>query len=414
MKKILGIVVGGGPAPGINGVIRSVTLEAVNRGLDVIGFFDGFAHLIEGKSLHRQLHIADVSRIHLEGGSILRTSRLGPRADKKKLKNIVATLRRLKVDYLVTIGGDGTAFSSYQLSRVARKTAVVHVPKTIDNDIPLPDLMPTFGFHTARHVGTEIVSSLMTDAKATKHWYLVLTMGRKSGHLALGIGKAAGATLTLIPEEWDTAEVTLDQLAALIEGAIYKRLALGKPYGVAVLAEGLILKVKRDDLKKYSQVHFNPVGQVHLEEIDLGLILKEMIAKNLAKAGVSIKVLSKSVGYELRGLPPIPFDAEYTQDLGYAAVRHLLSGGSGDIVCLKRGGKLQTIPIQGLLTLDESTLRIREVDIHSDSYQVARAMMLRLEKGDFENKPLVQKMAKLAKMPRMQFLKKFSYFSPNP
>ena len=112
-------------------------------------------------------------------------------------------------------------------------------PKTIDNDLDLPQDIFTFGFQTARHIGVEIVKNLMVDAKTTSRWYFVIAMGRKAGHLALGIGKAAGATLTLIPEEFGK-EVRLRTIVDTLAGAIIKRLAHGRTDGVAVLAEGLV------------------------------------------------------------------------------------------------------------------------------------------------------------------------------
>jgi len=217
----LALLVGGGPAPGINGVISAATIEARNRGARVIGVLDGFEWLSRGDTGHvMPLEIRDVSRIHFRGGSILRTSRTNPTKDAAKLENVVRALRELGVRWLVTIGGDDTAFSA---SRVAAQAggalSVVHVPKTIDNDLPLPGGIVTFGFETARHVGVSLVETIMEDARATSRWYLLVAMGRKAGHLALGIGKAAGATLTLIPEEFAGEKLRLTRLADVIEGS---------------------------------------------------------------------------------------------------------------------------------------------------------------------------------------------------
>src|SRR5262245_43874222 len=200
----LALLVGGGPAPGINGVISAATIEARNRGARVIGVLDGFEWLSRGDTAHVQpLEIRDVSRIHFRGGSILRTSRANPTKDPKKLAAVVESLRKLGVAKLITIGGNDTAFSASRVAAQAQgEIAVVHVPKTIDNDLPLPGGIVTFGFETARHVGVTLVETIMEDARATSRWYLLVAMGRKAGHLALGIGKAAGATLTLIPEEF--------------------------------------------------------------------------------------------------------------------------------------------------------------------------------------------------------------------
>src|SRR5213075_2927939 len=117
---------------------------------------------------------------------------------------------------------------------------VAHVPKTIDNDLELPAHVDTFGFQTARHLGVELVKNLMVDAKTTSRWYFVVAMGRKAGHLALGIGKAAGATLSLVPEEFPKYKTNLKTLVDTLTGAIIKRMAEGRRNGVAVLAEGLV------------------------------------------------------------------------------------------------------------------------------------------------------------------------------
>src|SRR3972149_9047502 len=116
----------------------------------------------------------------------------------------MSTLKALKVRYLLTVGGDGTLYMAKWIEREAKGSiAVIHVPKTIDNDLPLPGGMPTFGFETARHIGVGIVQNIMEDARTTGRWYFITTMGRYAGHLALGIGKAAGATVTLITEEFE-------------------------------------------------------------------------------------------------------------------------------------------------------------------------------------------------------------------
>ncbi|HEY2921136.1 MAG TPA: 6-phosphofructokinase, partial [Candidatus Binatia bacterium] len=203
-KVRLGIVVGGGPAPGINGTIGAVTLEARNRGHEVVGIYDGFAHLMDGKTDRvKTLDHDDVSRIHFEGGSILATSRANPTKNAADLERVVGALETLGIRYLVTIGGDDTMYAASQVAKTsAGKIRVCHVPKTIDNDLPLPGEIPTFGFETARQYGFEIVHNLMEDSRTTGRWYFVVVMGRTAGHLAVGIGKAAGATLSIIPEEF--------------------------------------------------------------------------------------------------------------------------------------------------------------------------------------------------------------------
>src|SRR6266700_3305662 len=136
---------------------------------------------------------------------------------------VLGVLGRLGVTALVTIGGDDTAYSGSQVyARAQGSVRVAHVPKTIDNDLPLPGSTPTFGFETARQVGVGIVRNLAEDARTTSRWYLIVSMGRAAGHLALGIGKASAATLTIIPEEFRGRQVTLDELCDLILGSMIK------------------------------------------------------------------------------------------------------------------------------------------------------------------------------------------------
>src|SRR5262245_13247213 len=237
----LAILVGGGPAPGINGVIGSAAIEAIEQGFEVIGFRDGFKNLVKGEDNFRRLTIEDVKGIVLRGGSYLGTARTNPAKSESDMKHVLDTLRRLNVTNLVTIGGDDTAFSASQVYKRADGTIrVAHVPKTIDNDLPLPGSTPTFGFETARHLGVFIVRNLAEDAKTTSRWYLVVSMGRAAGHLAMGLGKAAAATLTIIPEEFRGRQVKFDELCDIIIGSIIKRRASNSHYGVVVLAEGLI------------------------------------------------------------------------------------------------------------------------------------------------------------------------------
>src|SRR5580704_2060196 len=195
LRGKLGLVVGGGPAPGINGVISSVTIEAINQGLEVIGIRDGFKYFVTGDiSQVRQLTIPDVAPYYQKGGSLLGTSRTNPAKDPVHMGNVIESLNRLGIKYLVTIGGDDTAFSGSQVYANANKTIkVAHVPKTIDNDLPLPPGIPTFGFETARHYGVQVSRNLHEDAKTTTRWYILVSMGRAAGHLALGIGKASAA-----------------------------------------------------------------------------------------------------------------------------------------------------------------------------------------------------------------------------
>lgn len=407
MGKRLAVVVGGGPAPGINGVISAITFEAVKQGLEVIGIYDGFKWLSKGDTNHTiDLHNQEISRIHLRGGSIIRTSRENPTKSPEKMANVVNTLSGLGVNYLVTIGGDDTAYTATRVEQEARGgIAVCHVPKTIDNDLPLPHGVPTFGFETARQLGAQLVENLMEDGRTAGRWYFVIAMGRSAGHLALGMGMGAGATLTLIPEELGN-KISLNKVVTILEGAVIKRLSYGRNHGVAVIAEGVATRLDPDELTILKDVPRDDFGNIRLAEIPLGDILKKRVTEDLNKMGIKTTIIAKDIGYELRCHPPISFDREYTRYLGYSAVKFLVAGGTGAMIMLKDG---KSIPIKFSDILDPKTgkTRIRMVDINSDDYQMARRYMIRIEKDDLEGGQL-EKLAAVAGMTPERFKATFA------
>ena len=381
----LGILVGGGPAPGINSVIGAATIRAELAGVPIVGIRDGFEHLMAGDTSQVvELTSDGVSRIHFRGGSILGTARANPTKDPALLDRCIDSLERLGVDQLITIGGDDTAYSALRLAeRSAGRLRVVHTPKTIDNDLDLPPWVDTFGFQTARHHGVDIVTNLMVDAKTTGRWYFVIAMGRKAGHLALGIGKAAGATVTLIPEEFGE-RIALSELVDTLVGSVIKRLRAGRRDGVAVIAEGVVLSLDPSELEELEDVELDEHGHVRIAEVDIGEILKVKVRERLQELGIKTTIVAKDVGYELRCADPIPLDMEYTRDLGYCAAKYLIAGGSGVMVTMQAG---QFVPVPFDEMLDPATGRtaVRVVDIHSTRYAIARRYMLRVRRDDFDD-----------------------------
>lgn len=408
--KKVGILVGGGPAPGINAVIGAATIRAVLAGSEVVGILDGFSNLMRGHIDHvRQLSINDVSRIHFRGGSYLGISRANPTKNPDLLEEAILSLLRLDIDKLITIGGDDTAFSASQIERQSKgRLRVVHVPKTIDNDLDLPSNADTFGFQTARHIGCQLVENLMVDARTTSRWYFIVAMGRKAGHLALGIGKAAGATLTLIPEEFPEGHVRLQRVTDTLVGAIVKRLASGRPDGVAIIAEGLVERMEESDLAALSGVERDAHGHIRIAEIAFGEILKERVQKRLAEFGVKTTIGVKNIGYELRCADPIPHDMEYARDLGFCAAKYLLEGGNAAMVSLSQS-TFHALPFEQIMDRATGRIRVRMVDISSDRYMIARRYMLRLRKDDFEDPSELAKFASVLGISLDHFQEKFSY-----
>jgi 6-phosphofructokinase 1 len=407
-RQTVGILVGGGPAPGINSVICAATIRSILGGSDVLGIIDGFKWLMEGGTGQvRPLSIEDVSRIHFRGGSYLGTSRANPTKSTELLNNVLFALSRLSVTRLVTIGGDDTAFSAMKLEEHSGgRLQVIHVPKTIDNDLDLPYGIPTFGFQTARHVGTEIVKNLMEDARTTTRWYLVVTMGRKAGHLALGIGKAAGATLTIIPEEFRERPVKLQRVVDLLIGAVIKRLEHGRADGVAVLAEGLIEILDPRDLGGLEHVERDEHGHLRMNEVDVGDLLRRELTKQLHQLGLSTSLVAQNVGYELRCADPIPYDIEYTRDLGYCAAQYVLDGGTSAMISIQNG-RFTPIPFKQMVDASTGRTKVRMVDIDSQSYQIARQYMIRLTEADVNNRDMLGRCAALANLSPEAFRERF-------
>jgi ATP-dependent phosphofructokinase / diphosphate-dependent phosphofructokinase len=409
-KKRLAILVGGGPAPGINSVIGAATIRSVLEDVDVLGIEDGFEWIMRGNTEHvRELDIEAVSRIHFRGGSILGIARANPTKDPALLETTVRALLRLNVASLITIGGDDTAFSAMKLEeQSAGRIHVVHVPKTIDNDLDLPPDVDTFGFQTARHIGAEIIKNLMVDAHTTSKWYFVVSMGRKAGHLALGMGKAAGATLTLIPEEFGAKDIPLRTIIDTLVGAIIKRQSLGQRHGVAVVAEGVVEAIRPTDLAEIRDVERDEHGHPRLAEIDIGRILKDQVQERLRELSLKPNVVAKDIGYELRCADPIPYDMEYTRDLGYCAAKYLLAGGHGAMVSMQ-GGHFVPVPFAKLVDPSTGRTRVRLVDIASARYAIARRYMIRLRRDDFDDQHELARFASTAGLSVEQFRAQFEY-----
>lgn len=404
------ILVGGGPAPGINSVISAATIRCALEGVDVIGIRDGFEWLMQGDIEHiHPLTIDEVSRIHFRGGSHIGISRANPTKNPAHLENAVLALLRLDVSMLITIGGDDTAYSAMKLVEKADgRIRVVHVPKTIDNDLPLPGFVDTFGFQTARHIGVEIVKNLMVDARTSNRWYFVVTMGRTAGHLALGIGKSAGASLTVIREEFAGETVRLKTIVDTLAGAIIKRAAYGRRDGVAIIAEGLVPVLDPADLALLEDVERDAHGNVRIAEVNLGEILKAEVAKRLKEFAMKPTLVAKNIGYELRCADPIPLDMEYTRDLGYCAAKYILGGGNAAMISMQ-GGHFVPIPFGEMLDPHTGRARIRAVDIYAERYAIARSYMLRLKREDFTDPRELAKFAATCGRSLQQFRDEFEY-----
>jgi len=396
----IGILVGGGPAPGINGVIGAATMAAQARGARVVGILEGFKHLMRGaqeiQAHARELSRSEVVAIHLRGGSILQTSRANPTRQPGDLDRCVEALDALGVEKLVTIGGDDTASSAVEVARAAGgRIRVVHVPKTIDNDLPLPEGVPTFGYETAREHASNLVAGLHEDGRTMNRWFFVELMGRQAGYLSLGTGTAAGATITLIAEEFSQNPIRLDDVVRTVEGSVVKRLALGMAHGCAVIAEGIAERLDPEDLAAMAEIARDEHGHIKLSEIPLAKTVADLVKQSLAGRGVKLTVNAKEIGYELRCLPPCAFDREYTRALGVGAIE-LLARGENAVLVSRQAGRCVPIEFSDLIDPATQRARVRYVDIKSDTFRHARSLQTRVEVSDLEDEKMVEALSKVS------------------
>jgi 6-phosphofructokinase 1 len=264
------------------------------------------------------------------------------------------------------------------------------------------------------------VRNLAEDARTTSRWYIIISMGRAAGHLALGIGKAAAATLVIIPEEFHKRQVSVDEVCDIIIGSIIKRLAEGSQNGIVILAEGLIEAMGEQglikalpagQLERFGKIVRDDHGHLRLGEIEFGRLMKELLNVRLEKLGVKMTFIDKDLGYELRCADPIPFDAEYTRDLGYGAVKFLLSPEAekyGAIISFV-DGKMNPLPFDKMLDPKTGRMQNRKVNVDGEAFECACAYMIRLERKDFENAKQLAKLAAVVAMTPEQFRARFGY-----
>jgi 6-phosphofructokinase 1 len=397
----VGIVFAGGPAPAANAVIAAAGVSLLDAGLEVVGFYHGYSNLalfdpVQAPLLpdqHFRLFADDDLRgIRSSRGVVIGTSRVGPGREIRTaadlddasrlgpLRAVRAGLLAAGVQALISIGGDGTLRTANLLVEMQRRlppdeprVAVVHVPKTIDNDYPGIDF--TFGFFTAVDVLARELHNLRADAQATSGWFLVETRGRRAGWLAYGVGIAGEADLTIgvedVPAAWRTAEGYLDPLRLVdqIVDTIVGREARGKHYGVVVLAEGLA-----EMLAPGTTTRRDDQGRVVLAAVDLGRTFAGLVAdRYAARTGRKKKVTGLQLGYESRAAPPHAFDVMLASQLGVGAYRALIERGlDGVMISIAGQFELRYVPFSDLVDPVTLRTRVRLVEPGSDFHQLAR------------------------------------------
>ena len=415
----VGIVFSGGPAPAANAVIGAAATAFIEDGREVVGFFHGYSNLqqydratypLQVDDHYRLFDERDLRGLRNQPGVIIGTARANPGkailtpadlSDPTKtdrLRRVYEALVDLEVDALISIGGDDTLRTANllylfqrSLPEDAPRVAVVHLPKTIDNDYRGIDF--TFGFFTAVDVMAKELMNLRADAMATSSYYVVETMGRKAGWLAYGVAIAGEAHMVIGVEDLDSTLSPLDpgedgsgqlsirRLADRIVDTILAREARGKHYGTIVLAEGLAEHLSSEHL---TGVPRDEHGHISLADIPLGaMVATKVSARYLERTGSKKKLRGVTMGYESRCAAPHAFDVMLGSQLGVGAYRCLVEQGlDGTMVSV--GGQMDLVYVPFADLVDAETLRadVRFIEPGSDFHRLARFLESRVDPSE--------------------------------
>ncbi|MFO7735606.1 MAG: 6-phosphofructokinase [bacterium] len=382
-KKSVAILCSGGPAPGINTVISSVTKSFLSEDYRVLGVNRGFSTLFSESVDFTELDYTTAENIYDKGGSILKMSRYKPADDEFN----TSFFKKENVVLLVTIGGDDTASTANRLAKflVENKVKIknIHVPKTIDNDLPLPAGIPTFGYETARETGARIAGTVLADARTSDSWFVVSAMGREAGHLAMGMGTANHYPMIIIPEMFENTEPTFKKVVDLMISSIIKRKILGLNYGAIMVSEGMFHLFGEKELEN-SGVNFtyDEHGHPELGVVSKAHIFNFALQKRLSEIDLKVKSRPVEIGYGIRCVTPNAFDREYCTSLG-EAVKSLFD--SGKTACIALVEKDSVKPLY-LSDLEDSNHKIvpRLVDISSEKFELTKSFFHCIEEKDFD------------------------------
>ena len=351
MKRI-GILTGGGDAPGLNAVIRAAVKTAVLvYGCEVVGVRNGFDGFIDEKGI-LPLGVESVRGLLPRGGTILGTANRGNPYARKAIRDgrevtidisdeIVNGIRRLELDALIVVGGDGTLRIAHELFQ--KGAPVIGVPKTIDNDVGGTEI--TFGFDTALSIATEAIDRLHTTAESHHRVMALELMGRDAGFIALHAGVAGGADVILIPEIPFKFEAVVEKVRERAQrGTLFSILAISegaKPLGGA-------------------QVFSRGGDEVYTPRLGgIGQVVGEYIEKSGFETRVTV------LGHLQRGGTPTAFDRWLATRYGAAAVRLAAQGGFDRMVAL-RDAKVVDIPLAEALAIP------KRVNVEGDAVLTAR------------------------------------------
>lgn len=387
-QKSIIILCGGGPAPGINAVISSVTKSFLQDGFRVLGVHKGFKALFSEDPQIKEMDFDHADRIFSRGGSTLIMSRFKPQHEKLNTRLFSDN----NVKLLVSIGGDDTASSANRITKYLENEGIyisnVHVPKTIDNDLPLPDRNPTFGFHSAKDEGVKIGNTIYEDARTSQNWFVMSTMGRSAGHLAFGIATSCHFPMMIIPEMFDKTPLTLDKVIRLVISSIVKRKILNINYGVALISEGVFHFMPKEEMEKIGVAFsYDDHGHPELGNVSKSHIFNVLVQKRLNNIGLKTKTRPVELGYELRCSRPIGFDLTLCTLLGIGVKKLYDEGKSGCMVTANSNGDVTPIYLSDLQN-EEGKILPRLVNINSEIAKLCFQNLHYLTEKDYEQAKL--------------------------
>ena len=344
MKESIVILAGGGPAPGINTVISTVAKTFLKDGYRVLGLNEGYKNLFQPNPNVIDMDFLYADAILKQGGSALKMSRYKPKNEEFNTDFFVKN----NVKLLVTIGGDDTASTANRISKFLANSGFpiqnIHVPKTIDNDLPLPEGSPTFGYYSAKDAGVHLVQTIYEDARTSGNWFVVSAMGREAGHLAFGMTSACHCPMVVIPEMFNNAQVTFDSIIKMVVSSIVKRKLLGVNYGVAIISEGVFHFMSDEEIEKSGVAFtYDEHGHPELGNVSKAHIFNLLLQQRLKALGLNVKSRPVEIGYGIRCVEPNGYDLTYCSLLGYGVKKLFDKGVSGAMVTANPKGEIEPL-----------------------------------------------------------------------
>ncbi len=385
MKDTIAILCGGGPAPGINSVISSLSMAFLDSGYRVIGIHEGYKGLFSPEPDIQEIDFTFADDIHRRGGSALKMSRFKPKDSEFSTRFFLD----YNIKLLVTIGGDDTASTANRIGKFLRENNIsiqnIHVPKTIDNDLPLPDNTPTFGYQSAKQEGVRIAQTVYEDARTSGNWFVTAAMGREAGHLAFGIGAACHFPMIVIPEMFNKVEISFDRIIKLIISAIVKRKILGIGYGVAIVSEGVFHFMSDDEINNSGiDFTYDEHGHPELGNVSKAHIFNVLLQNRLKELGLKVKSRPVELGYELRCVPPVAFDLMYCALLGYGVKKLFDEGQTGCMVTASNSGKIAPLYLEDVSDASGKIMpRLVNIDGEKPKLVFEHGLQF-IEPGDYE------------------------------